>query len=107
MITTSHLIYQWCTLGGVERCIINRALALKAVGSLHRLSISFLHYNALRPFQEAVRKYDVEDYLTVMTNIPPADRYVLLDTPCWELIPDGKPVIVECHTTYPENQVYL
>jgi glycosyltransferase involved in cell wall biosynthesis len=106
----AHYFYRWCTMGGVERSLINRALVLARTDPRFRMSISFLEgAPALPLFIRAIRHYGLADRILVTDSVPEeAELLVSIDTPgAFALRRADIPFVVECHTTYRENQRYL
>ncbi len=106
----THYYYRWCTMGGVERTLLNRALILRRTDSSFGMTISFLDgAPSLDLFQRALQCYGLSGKVRVTEGIPPdAELVVAIDAP--NAVPQrrpGLPFIVECHTTYDENQNYL
>jgi glycosyltransferase involved in cell wall biosynthesis len=105
-----HYFYQWCTMGGVERTLINRALILRRSKPDFGMTVTFLDGGpSLDLFQRALRHYGLADQVRVTEDIPTvADLIIYIDTPgAFVSRRSGAPHIVECHTTYQENQSYL
>jgi len=110
------IIYQYCTFGGVERAILNRAKTFAKHHLNVHISVGYLYdYGALQSFQSYIRANKLDDCLTafliVSSVFPNLDQYDLIlniDTPqIFELTLDAKNVFVECHTPYKENRQYL
>jgi glycosyltransferase involved in cell wall biosynthesis len=103
-------ICPWCTLGGVERSLLNRALALKEAGSDQQFFVRFLHGGPdLDRFQTAIEALSLSDRMKLdQGEAESFDRYVIVDCPDGlTLIPPQADVYVECHTTYPDSKQYL
>ncbi len=111
------VIYQWCTFGGVERVVLNRAETFKEYRRKVKLSVGFLHDygNALPSFQEYIRLHQLEDRLSAFLlpedSFPDPGAYDLvlnIDTPqvFGRMAETGK-AYIECHTPYVENRQYL
>lgn len=105
-------LYQWATLGGVERVFLNRAQALDAGRRDVEIDV---HYGSdgggLAAFTHAVRKMRLERRLRVVPRFDPSqyDAVFAIDSP--ELLPDPLPRstvwVNECHTPYQANRRYL
>lgn len=110
------LIYQFCSFGGVERAILNRAKTFRKYGQDVHMSIGYLQdYGALQSFQEYIRANGLNESLSpflIDEAAPPnLARYnfvFVIDTPQFFKHIDGADnVMVECHTPYVENRQYL
>lgn len=110
------LIYQYCTFGGVERVILNRAEVFKEYGFDIRISVGYLYDSgALLAFRRYVHNHHLDEIL-IPFLIPSYDSIgwknydlvLVIDTPqILQEIKDLGNVCVECHTSYKENQQYL
>jgi len=110
------IIYQFCTFGGVERAILNRAKTFQKHHLQVHISVGYLYdYGALQSFQSYINANELDDRLTAFliaeNAFPNLDQYDLvlnIDTPqIFELTRHAKNVFVECHTPYIENRQYL
>lgn len=106
------VIYRWASLGGVERMLLNRALAFKEHGRQVRLNVFFLEDVAggKQALLEYVRRHELEQQLRLVENIQAVspDLTLAIDTPeAFSVIPAGWPLILECHTAYETNRQYL
>lgn len=110
------IIYQFCSFGGVERAVLNRAKTFKKYGEAVHLSIGYLHdYGALASFQTYIRSHQLDDrlsaFLITEENWPDLDDYDIvlnIDTPqVFERTLSARNMFVECHTPYLENRQYL
>lgn len=84
MITNILEIYQFSTIGGVERVLINRALAFKKYQEKYKISIFFYKdYGAKERIQNIIKKYNLNNYLELVDKIIPEkyDYIVSIDTP--------------------------
>jgi glycosyltransferase involved in cell wall biosynthesis len=109
-------IYQFCSFGGVERALLNRAMAFKSHDLKVAISVGYLHdYGALNAFRSYIKlnrleKYLVpflitEDYLFDKTRY---DITLIIDTPqVFDKFSSNQNVFVECHTPNIENRQYL
>ena len=105
--------YRWATYGGVERVFLNRALALRA----HGVDVAIdVHYGAdaggLDAFARAIATLGLGSRLRIVPELDPAAyrTVCVIDSP--EMLPADPGAtathwLVECHTPYPENRVYL
>jgi glycosyltransferase involved in cell wall biosynthesis len=106
----THYFYRWCTMGGVERTLINRALILRRFDPAAGMTISFLEGGAsLDLFRRALRHYALSEQVRVTEGVPADARLVIaVDAPdAFAHRRPDIPFVVECHTTYAENQRYL
>jgi len=105
-------VYRWATMGGVERVLINRALAFRRADYPVSTDVCFLEDGGgIRAFSEAIKESRLEPYLKLQSRIDPAhyDRIFVIDTP--EFLHshprDLSRMFVECHSGYPEGRAYL
>jgi len=110
------IIYQFCSFGGVERVILNRAMAFRKYPQNINLSAGYLQdYGALQSFQAYIRANKLDDCLSAFLiaegSLPNLDKYdfiLNIDTPqIFERTLHAGNVYVECHTPYIENRQYL
>jgi len=110
------IIYQFCTLGGVERVILNRAKAFKKHAQDVHISVCYLEdYGALRSFREYIRLNSLDEQINAVliddklfSNLEKYDFVFIIDTPqMFEHTQDAKNIFVECHTPYIQNRQYL
>lgn len=110
------IIYQFCTFGGVERVVLNRAKAFKNNNRNIKLTVGYLHDpGALSSFQAYILEHQLEKYLSALVisddTALKLDRYdyiLVIDTPqIFDKIKNKKNVYIECHTPYIENRLYL
>ena len=110
------IIYQFCTFGGVERVVLNRAEAYKKENRDVNLSVAYLHDSgALSSFQTYIHAHDLDDtlsaYLISGNFLPGLKRYDLIfaiDTPqVLDRLSALENVYIECHTPYIDNRQYL
>lgn len=103
-------IYKWCTFGGVERVLINRAFAFREFGLDIKSDIFFVYPGVQIKLQEFIYKHNIQDFLSVKPTIDPSDKYdvvISIDTEeAFELFPDRK-ITLEVHTTYKNHAKYL
>ncbi len=110
------LIYQFCTFGGVERVILNRAQAYRKYGVDVKISIGYLaDRGALQSFSTYIQRHNLQ--AQVMPFLFPQDLahdwakydYVfIIDTPqVFEASASAKNVHVECHSLYTQSRQYL
>jgi glycosyltransferase involved in cell wall biosynthesis len=104
-------IYPWATFGGVERVLLNRALAIRSYLPSVHIDFFFMHDSGgLRPLMAAMEKYGLNENSSVVSSLSrPYDMTFVIDCPqgidlC---IKRGQRYVVECHTSYAENRTYL
>lgn len=104
-------IYPWATLGGVERVLLNRAIAFKNHDLDVRQDVYFLHRTAAgKIYEQAIERFGVSGFLSITTNPDFADYdcILVIDAPeVFGSIDERHAVFVECHTPYPDNRTYL
>lgn len=110
------IIYQYCTFGGVERVILNRAEAFRKHNLDVKLTVGYLFDSgALESFKAYIQAQALNDYLSAylidQKFILDIDQYNLIfviDTPqILDKLNRKNNVFVECHTHYQENRQYL
>ncbi len=113
---TITYIYQWATIGGVERVIINRALALKSLGNQdYKFKVLYLEdAGGLEAFKKFINIYDLNE---IIVKVDILNKDLLNDNSLYSVIdtPKGieilnkydKQYFIECHTSYTENRQYL
>lgn len=110
------IIYQFCTFGGVERVILNRAKEFKKRDQDVKISVGYLYdQGAFQSFQAYIKTHDLDDYL--LPFILPAnysfedghfDYTFVIDTPqVFRRTSKTGNLFIECHTPYWENRQYL
>ncbi|WP_429809868.1 glycosyltransferase family 4 protein [Ensifer sp. B1-9] len=104
-------VYQFATLGGVERALLNRAFAFKETGAKVTLDLLFLRdHGGMAAIKRAIDTFGLHDYVRVVTNPRLADYefFSLIDTPeFFDFVPRGGKFFVECHASGYQAQVYL
>ena len=104
-------VYQWATMGGVERVLLNRALAFKNHGANIKQDVLFFHDSGgLNNFRQYIRNLQLGDYIDVVTKIEEKayDLIFMFDTPeVFDYVENTSKVIVECHSPYNESRAYL
>ncbi len=110
------VIYQFCSFGGVERVLLNRALAFNSHDLKVVISVGYLQdFGALDSFKRYIQANHLEK--NILPFILPSDfsfdqtKYDLIqiiDTPqvLGKTIASDS-VFIECHTPYIENRQYL
>ncbi len=109
-------IYQFCTFGGVERMLLNRAAAFKNGGMDVVMSVGYLKdFGALDSFKKYIQGHGLEKYINPFlisneANIDQSkyDLILVIDTPqILNKLVEYNDVFIECHTPYVENRRYL
>lgn len=110
------LIYQYCTFGGVERVILNRAEAFRKHKHDVKLTVGYLFdTGALESFNAYIQAQGLNNYLATYIiddhfheDIDQYDLIFVIDTPqVLDKLIGQDNVYVECHTHYQENRQYL
>jgi glycosyltransferase involved in cell wall biosynthesis len=110
------IIYQFCSFGGVERTVLNRAKIFKKYQQNIHLSIGYLQdRGALSSFQTYIHANQLNDRLSAFLitadtwlNLDQYDIVLNIDTPqVFDRMLHAKNVFIECHTFYAENRQYL
>lgn len=110
------ITYQFCTFGGVERLILNRATAFKKHGVNVVIHVGFLSDSgALDSFKNYIKKNSLEEIVKPFIisgnsffNNDKFDLTLVIDSPqILDRLSSYKNVFVECHTPYAENRRYL
>lgn len=102
-------IYKWCTFGGVERVLLNRAFAYKEFGLNVKSDIFFVYPGVQAKLQEYIYNHNIQDFISVKTNLEKLDYDVIIsiDTEeAFDIVKDRK-IILEIHTTYKNHISYL
>jgi glycosyltransferase involved in cell wall biosynthesis len=109
-------IYQFCTLGGIERVLLNRAMAFRKFNIDVKITAVFLKdYNAAESFQAYIGGHDLDDYLECRIvreiddiSLTRFELIMSIDTPqVHDKISSHPSFIIECHTAYDANRRYL
>jgi len=110
------IIYQFCTFGGVERLILNRATAFKKHGVNVVIHVGYLSDSgALDSFSNYIKKNNLEEIIIPFLipgnssfNNTKFDLTFVIDSPqILDQLSSYRNVFVECHTPYVENRRYL
>ena len=110
------IAYQFCTFGGVERAILNRARTFKKYQQSVYISVGYLHdYGALHSFQTYIHTNGLDEHLSAFLireeAIPDLTQYdfvFIIDTPqLFKHTLHASNVFIECHTPTVENRQYL
>jgi glycosyltransferase involved in cell wall biosynthesis len=110
------IIYQFCTFGGVERVVLNRAKAFKKFNRDVNISVGYLHdIGALGSFQAYIQTHQLGDRLKAflvdeqsLSKLDHYDYVMIIDTPqVMDQITKADNITIECHTPYIENRQYL
>lgn len=106
-------VYPWATVGGIERVLLNRAIAFKFLAEdAVEMDVCFLRDGgALQPFRQAIAAYKLEAQLRIAAALDERryDVISLIDCPQAFFLCKARklPYVVECHTTYPGSRAYL
>lgn len=104
-------IYPWATLGGVERILLNRALALKYYLPEIKIDFYFIHDSGgVASLEAAIIQYGLAENSSIISALNrDYDIVFVIDCPqAIELcIKQSRRYVVECHTAYAENRSYL
>jgi glycosyltransferase involved in cell wall biosynthesis len=110
------IIYQFCTFGGVERAILNRARTFRNYRQEVHISVGYLHdYGALHSFQTYIHANELDDFLSAFlihgNAIPDLNQYDFvfnIDTPqIFKHTHHANNMFIECHTPTVKNRQYL
>ncbi len=110
------IIYQFCSFGGVERVVLNRARAFEKYAQDVRISVGYLQdLGALKSFQAYIQANKLDDRLSAFlvdpASLPDLSRYdfvLNIDTPqIFDAAHHTANMVMECHTPYIENRQYL
>ena len=110
------VIYQFCTFGGVERVLLNRAKAIKQENMDVCFHVGYLQDSgALDSFRQYIQANGLEECLQpvlisqdIRLDKSPYDLVLVIDTPqvlCQNSSCSN--LFIECHTPYVENRQYL
>uniref|UniRef100_A0A7C4JRA0 Glycosyltransferase n=1 Tax=Thermodesulfobacterium geofontis TaxID=1295609 RepID=A0A7C4JRA0_9BACT len=102
-------LYKWCTIGGVERVLINRAFVFKKYGIPIKMDIYFYYKGVINDFKKYIEKYNLNEYIDVVEKLDfkKYDYVVSIDTPEAFEEKDLKNLILEYHTSYEDHGSYL
>ena len=104
-------VYKWATMGGVERVILNRALAFKEANYSIKQDLYFFHDSGGKAsIQEYIESHGLEKHLRVVdTCLPNEYDYIFsIDTPeIFGLTKEYSKIFMECHTAYKDNRSYF
>lgn len=102
-------IYKYCTLGGVERCLLDRAMLYKRLPITCYICFMNASENMLAIFQNYILSHHLETKLKIITykqiQEHQFDFISAIDTP--EVLNQFESIHVECHTGYLKNRLYL
>ncbi len=110
------IIYQFCTFGGVERVLLNRAKAFKENNLDVKITVGYLFDSgALDSFKTYITNHGLDDFITAVildqNSFPKLEKYdciFVIDTPqVLDQMKTEKKVFIECHTHYTQNRQYL
>lgn len=104
-------IYRWATFGGVERVLLNRALAFKHYLPSVVVDFYFLQdVGGLLPLAAAMSQYKLESTSSIVYLLErDYDLVFIIDCPeaidlC---VQRSQRYVIECHTPYAKNRDYL
>lgn len=104
-------VYKWATMGGVERVLLNRALAFKASNFDVAQDVFFLHDSGgKKMLNRYIEENSLGRYLNIVEDFIPEkyDTIHPIDTPeIFEMVKNYEKILFECHTAYTENRQYL
>lgn len=106
-------VYPWATLGGVERVLLNRLIAISNAHLPIEIDLMFLHDSGgVKPLRDILAKNGIKARIIVATDFSCDAKYDLvfcIDCPqVFELCARRKfRFIAECHTSYEKNRKYL
>lgn len=105
------IIYKYCTLGGVEKCLLSRAFLYKKINFPVMIYVYFMVENkeAITAFKNYINQHQLSNNLAVVyreeVNRFNYDSISSIDTP--EVFDWFDQLNVECHTGYACNRKYL
>ncbi len=104
-------VYKWATMGGVERVLLNRALAFKASNFDIAQDVFFLHDSGGKKLLKRYIEQNVlGQYLQIVDDFSPQnyDAIHSIDTPeIFKMMKNYEKIFFECHTAYKENRQHL
>jgi glycosyltransferase involved in cell wall biosynthesis len=102
-------LYKWCTFGGVERVLLNRAFAFKKYNTPVKIGVYFYYGGVIKELKENISRFELNDFIKVEDNLnfKSYDYVVSIDTP--EVFEEKNldKVILEYHTPYEDHGSYL
>ncbi|HUE99535.1 MAG TPA: hypothetical protein VMN99_09785, partial [Anaerolineales bacterium] len=110
------IIYQFCTFGGVERAVLNRARTFRKHHQNVNISVGYLRdHGALHSFQTYIHTNELDDHLSAfllreeaMPDLAQYDFVFIIDTPqLFKHTLHAGNVFIECHTPTFKNRQYL
>jgi len=109
MVMRILYLYKWCTFGGVERVLLNRAFAFKKYNIPVKIGIYFYYGGVLKELKEYISRFELNDFIKVedSLNFKSYDYVVSIDTPEAFEEKDLDKVILEYHTSYEDHGSYL
>jgi len=102
-------LYKWCTFGGVERVLLNRAFAFKKYNIPVRIGIYFYYEGVIKELKEYISKFDLHEFIQIENspNFKSYDYIVSIDTPETFDEKSLDKIILEYHTPYDDHGKYL
>jgi glycosyltransferase involved in cell wall biosynthesis len=109
MVMRILYLYKWCTFGGVERVLLNRAFAFKKYNIPVKIGIFFYYGGVIKELKENISRFELNDFIKVedSLNFKSYDYVVSIDTPEAFEEKDLDKVILEYHTPYEDHGQYL
>jgi glycosyltransferase involved in cell wall biosynthesis len=109
MVMRILYLYKWCTFGGVERVLLNRAFAFKKYNIPVKIGIYFYYGGVIKELKEYISRFELNDFIKVedSLNLKNYDYVVSIDTPEAFEEKDLDKVILEYHTHYEDHGSYL
>lgn len=101
--------YKWCTLGGVERILINRAMVFKDRNIDVKMDIYFFYGGEVNYFKGFIKKLSLENYLNVIDsyNVNDYDYIFSIDSEEVFEIKEIDKIVLEFHTAYEDHGKYI
>ena len=101
-------LYKWCTFGGVERVLLNRALAFKKYGIPVKIDVYFYYGGVINDFRKVIKKYNLDNIdVTEKLDFKEYNLVISIDTPEAFNEKGVKSLILEYHTSYEDHGSYL
>lgn len=112
MLTKVCFVYPWATFGGVERILLNRAIAFRQLAKSVKMDVFFLRDSGgIRPFKQAIDAFGLNNLVDIVSSLDGCKYELVSLIDCPEAIDLCRSkklrYIFECHTAYVENRAYL
>jgi glycosyltransferase involved in cell wall biosynthesis len=109
-------IYQFCSFGGVERVLLNRAIAFREYKLQVNISVGYLQdFGAMDSFKRYIQTHHLDQFINpflisdfTTINLNKYDLILVIDTP--QILDNtfrANNLFIECHTSYKDNRQYL